>query len=373
MEIPAKIKHQARTLCIFTAIMLVPSQWNTASAQTAISFSLTGTGTGTINSFSLTGNGTFTPYGQTSISVKGGSQGGAFGVTFTVTFADQSTWTATSTANVSKNVISGTATITSGTGDFAGATGSFTYTATITAETGGALSFTVTGSGTVTTGQIYYFSDLASGGGWQTTLTYINYSPQAITCTTNFYSDSGAVLQVPFSQGTISSRTDVLQPGGSIHDQTVASATAAVSEGWAEATCGGKVQASLLYRLYQAGKAVGEASVNAETAATTKFVTFAQTQTGVAYANPSTTQSATITLTVFNSAGAQLATKTILLGPLVHGSANLGPLLGLPSFTGFVEITSTIPVISLSLNAEAAPVFSSLPPGDLPSSTTLVQ
>jgi hypothetical protein len=33
---------------------------------------------------------------------------------------------------------------------------------------------------------------------------------------------------------------------------------------------------------------------------------------------------------------------------------------------GFVKITSTIPIISVSLNAEAFPVFSSLPPGDLP-------
>ena len=57
---------------------------------------------------------------------------------------------------------------------------------------------------------------------------------------------------------------------------------------------------------------------------------------------------------------------------MAHGSANVGPLLGLASFTGFVKITSTIPIISLSLNAEAFPVFSSLPPGDLPSSTVMV-
>jgi hypothetical protein len=133
------------------------------------------------------------------------------------------------------------------------------------------------------------------------------------------------------------------------------------------------VQASLLYRLYNSsGVAVGEASVNAETAPTTKFATFAQTATGVAYANPSTTQSAVVTFTVFNTAGAQLGSTNISLGPLAHSSANLGPLLGLPSFTGFVEITSTTPIISLSLNAEVFPVFSSLPPGDLPSATALV-
>jgi hypothetical protein len=369
MKIPAKIKYRTCMLALVAAVMLVPSQWNSAYAQTAISFSLTGTGTGSISSFSLTGNGTITPYGPTTIAVTGGSTSGSFGVTFVVTFGDGSTWSATSTPTVSKNAVSGTATITSGTGTFAGATGSFTYVTTFTVTANG-LSFTCTGAGTIT-GNNYYFSHLAIGGGWQTTLTYINYSPQAITCVTTFYSNSGDLLPVPFSDETVSSRTDTLQPGQSIHDQTVASLTAPVTQGWAQAACGGPIQASLLYRFYQSGTPVGEASVNAETAPTTKFVTFAQTATGVAYANPSTTQSATITFTIISSTGSLLGTTTIPLGPLAHGSANLGPLLGLQSFTGFVEITSTIPVISLSLNAEAFPVFSSLPPGDLPSTTTL--
>ena len=122
------------------------------------------------------------------------------------------------------------------------------------------------------------------------------------------------------------------------------------------------------------GVPVGEASVNAETAPTTAFVTFLPKSmaTGVAYANPSTTQSATVTFTVYNAAGTRLASQIITLGPLAHGSANLGPLLGIQSFTGFVKITSTLPIISLSLNAEAFPVFSSLPPGDLPGTTTLL-
>ena len=138
------------------------------------------------------------------------------------------------------------------------------------------------------------------------------------------------------------------------------------------ATCTGPVQAGLLYRFYQAGVPAGEASVNGETAPTTEFATFAQTATGIAYANPSATQSATITVTVYNTAGTKLGSQVITLGPLAHASANVGPLLGLTDFTGFVKITSNIPIISLSLNAEAFPVFSSLPPGDLPNSTTLV-
>ena len=58
-----------------------------------------------------------------------------------------------------------------------------------------------TGSGS----QSYYFSDLAFSGGYKTTLTYINYSPQSITCVTNFFSDAGAPLPIPFTQGAITS------------------------------------------------------------------------------------------------------------------------------------------------------------------------
>jgi hypothetical protein len=221
----------------------------------------------------------------------------------------------------------------------------------------------------------YYFSDLAVGGGFQTTLTYFNYSPQTVTCVTNFYTDQGTPLSIPFNQGTISTRTDVLAPGGSIHDQSVASLSAAVSQGWAQGGCSGPVQASLLYRYYVNGVAQGEASVPAETAPTTEFATFAQAaanSTGIAYANPSTTQSATITITAYNAAGAKLGSHIVTLGPLAHGTANVAPLLGLPNFTGGIKIVSTIPILSLSLNAEAFPVFSSLPPGDLPGSTQLV-
>ena len=86
----------------------------------------------------------------------------------------------------------------------------------------------VTGTATfVPPSQSYYFSQLAFSGGYQTTLTYVNYSPQTVTCLTNFYADSGGPLLMPFSEGTISSRTDTLQPGQIIHDQTVANLSCA--------------------------------------------------------------------------------------------------------------------------------------------------
>ena len=233
----------------------------------------------------------------------------------------------------------------------------------------------VTGSATfVDASRSYYFPHLTFGGGYQTTLTYVNYSPQPVTCVTNFYGDSGSPLSIPFRQGAISNRTDTMPPGEIVHDQSVADLNAipVEVEGWAQALCSGPVQASVLFRYFLSGVAQGEAGVNAETAPTTKFATFAQTNTGVAYANPSPTESATVTLTVIGATGTRLGTTTVTLAPLGHGAVNPGPLLSLGSFKGMVEITSSIPIVSLSINAEAFPVFSSLPPGDLPSSTALV-
>ena len=49
--------------------------------------------------------------------------------------------------------------------------------------------------------------------------------------------------------------------------------------------------------------------------------------------------------------------------PNWHDAQNMVSLFDLSSFTGSVEITSTAPIVTLSLNFEAAPVSSSLPPG----------
>jgi len=177
---------------------------------------------------------------------------------------------------------------------------------------------------------------------------------------------------VPFGGAAVSTRTDTLQPGRSFHDESKADLNAPVAQGWAQAACNGPIKASLLYRFYQRGVPAGEAGVNAMTAPAIKFVTFAETKTGVAYANPSTNQSALVTFTVISSAGVKLGSTNLTLSPGGHGAANLGPLLGLQDFVGFAEITSSIPIVSLSLNAEAFPVFSSLPPGELGDTTPLV-
>ena len=222
----------------------------------------------------------------------------------------------------------------------------------------------------------YYFPHLAVGASWQTTLTYINYSPQEVTCRTDFYSSQGTPLTVSFpGRGRVSDRSDVLPPWGSVHEETDVELRAPAAAGWARAACTGPVKASLLFRQYDsAGAPTGEAGVNAAAAAATRFVTFAeqaagQAGTGVAYANPSATEAAVVTFTAKDAAGRTLDSFDQTLMPRGHGAQNMAGLFSLTSFTGSLEITSTEPIVTLSLNAEAAPVFSSLPPGEIPAST----
>ena len=168
----------------------------------------------------------------------------------------------------------------------------------------------------------YYFPHLAVGAGWQTTMTYINYSPQEVSCQTEFLSDHGSPLIVSFAtKGTVVSRDDVLPPGGSVHQESNVELSAPLAPGWARATCSGPVKASLLYRLHNSeGLPVAEAAANAATVPATRFVTFAEqgegkNGTGVAYANPSDT-SAMLTFTAKDEDGETLASvvRTLLPG-----------------------------------------------------------
>ena len=233
------------------------------------------------------------------------------------------------------------------------------------------LNWNLTESPPPTGGPTYYFPHLAVGASWQTTITYINYSSEEVTCQTDFLSDQGTPLLVSFAdRGTVDSRNDVLPPGGSVHQETNVELSAPLAPGWARATCTGPVKASLLFRGYDSeGAPLAEAGVNAATVPATRFVTFAEqgegkSGTGVAYANPSDTEAA-VTFTARDAAGQMLASVSQELPAGGHGAQNMALLFGLTGFTGSLEVTSTEPIVTLSLNFEAAPVFSSLPPGEL--------
>jgi hypothetical protein len=192
----------------------------------------------------------------------------------------------------------------------------------------------------------------------------VNPSAQPVSCGTSFYADSGMPLSPPFNGIALSSVSDGIPAGATTQRRTDAQPNIPAVTGWARADCTGPVKASALFRSYNGNVAQAEAAMIAMPEPATTFVTYADQSTGVAYANPSA-EPAMVTFTLADTTGAPLGSTTITLPEYCHGFAGLGSLLGISSFQGSVTITSTRPILSLSLDFEAAPVFSALPPGQI--------
>lgn len=208
----------------------------------------------------------------------------------------------------------------------------------------------------------YYFPHIASGGIWRTTFTFVNPTENFVSCNTSFYSDTGGPLPLSFAGIKRSVVPYNLVPGGTIHAQTDPDSAGAVRTGWARSVCDGPVKASALFRDFKDSVAVAEASVLASTAPATRFVTFSDQTTGIAFANP-LSDSSTVTFTAREVGGQTLATRILTLPAANHGSFNVGPFLNIKSFQGSLTIEATSPIISLALNFESTPIFSALPPG----------
>jgi hypothetical protein len=78
---------------------------------------------------------------------------------------------------------------------------------------------------------------------------------------------------------------------------------------------------------------------------------------------------AVIAITALDVTGLSLGITTLTLPRNARGAANIGPRLNLSSFTGSVQMTSTAPIVSLSLKRGS--VSGVMAPGYLPDGTPL--
>jgi hypothetical protein len=177
-------------------------------------------------------------------------------------------------------------------------------------------------------------------------------------------------MPVPFGGNAGATRIDTLPAGGSVHQESTGDAAGPIITGWGQTRCSGQIKANVSFRSYEQGRVTAEAGLNSATSPATRFVTYAGGQTGFAYANPST-QTANISVTALDSSGSRIGTASVSLPAAMQGASMLADLFGSQNFSGSIQIVSSVPIITLSLNFEAAPVFSSLPPGDLEGSTPL--
>ncbi len=153
----------SRRSAIFALTLLLGAGSGAHAQSTGLTLSFTGTGNGSSAGILLNGTGTLTPLGAARLQVTGVPTGSTTSISFEFLLGDATaTLSAEAAATSSAGTLSGTATINGGTGAYAGATGSFTFS--ITAPFGSPiLPFTFTGSGALGQGAICTYA-LDSGG-----------------------------------------------------------------------------------------------------------------------------------------------------------------------------------------------------------------
>ena len=293
-------------------------------------YSLTITGTG--GSLTRTTSATLVISGQTlaadtltigAISPEPSQVGQPYSVSYSVT---ASNGTPTGNVTVSDGSSSCTGTVAAGSCTMASTTPG---TKTITVAYAGDGHFaprTQTASHVVTNGGS--LAHLTSGGGWETSFAVVNLGPASTAMSLNFFGDSGSPLNLPLtsSQGSLapSSVTSVNQTLGSnalLVLDTNSPASVPLSEGWANLTSGGDVNA---YEIFHYGPSGQEAVVPMQAAVSPSYLMIYDNTslvntlgTGVAIANGAN-QTASVPFVINDDTGTQIASGLVSVPALGH-------------------------------------------------------
>lgn len=217
---------------------------------------------------------------------------------------------------------------------------------------------------------VLIFPQLADGGterqSWQTSITLSNPNPAIPSlCRVEFLGSNGQPLPLDFGQGPASQLDLTLSPQGR---RTLRSRGAGPSivTGWARAACSSPVQGTVLFRALEQGVPKVEISAFGG-APTSRYVSIANRDLGIALANIYTGVTMTLFLRAYDSTGMKTAEGRVVLCPLCHSARTLGEVMpGLPaSFEGTVLIESAHPLATFAawtMNSERG-LLSSLPNG----------
>jgi len=254
--------------------------------------------------------------------------GQSYSVSYSVS---ASNGTPTGNVTVSDGSASCTATVAAGSCSLASTTAG---TKTITVAYAGDSHFaprTATATHNVTNGGA--LAHLTSGGGWQTSFALVNLGPNSASMALNFFGDSGTPLNLPltFPQGALApvSVPSVNQIMGSnqlLLLDTNAADNVPLSEGWANLTSGGNVNA---YEIFHYGPSGQEAVVPLQAPVSPSYLLIYDNTslvntlgTGVAIANGAN-QTASIPYAINDDAGVQIGGGSIIVPPLGHTAFTL--------------------------------------------------
>jgi hypothetical protein len=174
-------------------------------------------------------------------------------------------------------------------------------------------------------------SHIASGGGWVTTLYFVNQDSKSQPLHVAFWGDDGQPLSLPVtvvSGGqsqtlTATSVDQTLAPNAMVLIQSAAT-TASASSGWAECLGSPMIAGFGVFGYTPASGPASEAAVSLETAFNQSFLvpyeSSRQFSTGIGLANLRLDAAAAITATVYDENGAQIAQQSMSLPAAGHTS-----------------------------------------------------
>lgn len=258
-----------------------------------------------------------------------------------------------------------------------GVAGTFNFTVRLTdnAQVSTQSAFTLV----VNSGSVYpragVISQIASGGGWRTTITLINISQSQAQVRVNLYADDGTPLPLPVTvtQGgasttTVSAVVDRTLPAGGtmlIDSETALSTT---SVGWADVRSTAALAGFAIFRQRHASGVDSEGTSPLENRSTSSVIipmdNLIGYSTGVALVNLAADTQATVTAIMRDDGGNELARDTLTINPNGHTSFSLParfPVLS--GRRGFVEFQTSVPagITGLGLRFNPTLSFTSVP------------
>lgn len=219
---------------------------------------------------------------------------------------------------------------------------------------------------------VLYFPHLNEGGPnaknfWQITFTFVNSNPVAANLSVSFYNDDGSPMMIDFGSGPVASITATVPPLGSSMFRSQLTHKTLVW-GWASGQSDAPVFCQLNYRNMMNGQVAAELAANATTG-TAQWTSTANSELGIAVANPSPDDTMTYMVDVKDSEGKDLGSKSFQLAPHGHDAFTLNSRFTLAqNFTGSVRITgqtssqSVYKPVVWTVGSDAG-VFATLPDG----------
>jgi hypothetical protein len=251
--------------------------------------------------------------------------------------------------------------------------GTFIFTVTLTDSKGtvGSGSFQLTiqpPDSSIPSSRVGSFAQIASGGGWKTSITLTNQSANTVSAQINFYADNGNALTLPVafpqyaSNSAMSSVSVSVGPNNSVVIES-GGAAGPVTVGWADVLSTGALSGSLAFALSAPLNSQGTVPLDTKLS-TSLSMPFDNTngyQTGFAMANQSSAAQ-TITVTLLDQKGVQLSSMPMTLLAYGHASffvSSLSPKA--VNQLGVIQLQGTDGVTAIGVRMSLQGSFTPIP------------